>query len=116
MVKKYKQGDIIYVNFNPQAGHEQKGFRPAVIVSSDDYNYLSNLVLAAPITHTYSENIFRVEIKNNKKIDGYIMCDQIKMIDVVARKAKYCDKLSRDSLNLVLSIIRSIISPQNSIR
>ena len=115
MVDKFKQGDIIYVNFNPQAGHEQKGIRSAVVVSSNDFNYLSNLVLVAPITHTKSENIFRVEIKGNKKIDGYIMCDQIKMIDTKARKAKYCDKLTNDSINLVLSIIRSIISPQNSI-
>lgn len=115
MVDKFKQGDIIYVNFNHQAGHEQKGNRPAVVVSSNDFNYLSNLVLAAPITHTKSKNIFRIEIMNNKKIDGFIMCDQIKMIDVKARKAKYCDKLSADSLNLVLSIIRTIISPQNNI-
>ena len=75
MVKKFKQGDIIFVNFDPQAGHEQKGMRLALVVSSSDYNYLSNLVLAAPITHTKSDNIFKVEIKNNKYIDGYIMAD-----------------------------------------
>lgn len=98
MVDKFKQGDIIYVSFNPQVGHEQKGLRPAVVVSSNDYNYLNNLILVAPITHTKIDNIFRVEITNNKKIDGYIMCDQIKMIDAKARKAKYCDKLSSDSL------------------
>lgn len=115
MVEKFKQGDIIYVNFNPQAGHEQKGKRPAVVVSSNDFNYLSNLVLVAPITHTKSNNIFRAEVKNCEKIDGYIMCDQIKTIDTKARKAKYCDSLSQDNLNLVLSIIRAIISPQNNI-
>lgn len=115
MVKKFKQGDIIYVDFDPQAGHEQKGKRPAVVVSSNDFNYLSNLVLAAPITHTKSDNIFRAEVKNCEKIDGYIMCDQIKMIDTKARKAKYCDSLSQDNLTLVLSIIRAIISPQNNI-
>ena len=47
MVDKFKQGDIIYVNFNPEASHKQKGLRPAVVVSCDDFNYLSNLVLAA---------------------------------------------------------------------
>lgn len=114
MVKKFKQGDIIYVNFNPQAGHEQKGSRPAVVVSCDDYNFLSNLVLVAPITHTNSDNIFRAEIKNNK-VDGYIMCDQIKAIDCNARNAKLYGKLDGDTLSLVLSIIKTIISPQSSI-
>ena len=115
MVKKFKQGDIIYVDFDPQAGHEQKGKRPAVVVSCNDYNHLSNLVLAAPITHTKSENIFRVEIKKTKQIDGYIMCDHIKAIDCNARRAKFCESLDNDTLNLTLSIIRTIISPQSSL-
>lgn len=115
MVKKFKQGDIIYVDFTPQAGHEQKGNRPAVVVSCDDYNHLSNLVLAAPITHTRSENIFRVEIKGNRDVDGYIMCDQIRSIDCNARKAKLYSKLDDDTLRLTLSIIRTIISPQSSL-
>lgn len=112
MVRKLEQGDIIYVDFNPQSGHEQKGTRPALVISNNDFNYLSDLVLAAPITHTNRNNIFHVEIKNCKKIDGYIMCDQIKMIDPIARKAKFVEKLDDDTLRLTTSIIRTIISPQ----
>lgn len=100
------------MNFDPQAGHEQKGQRPALVLSCNDFNFLSNLVLVAPITHTKKDNVFRIEIENGHKINGYIMCDQIKMIDTVARKAKLYDRLSLDQTMLALSIVRTIISPQ----
>ena len=52
MVKTFEQGDIIYLNFNPQAGHEQKGKRPAVVVSNNIFNRFSKLLLVCPITNT----------------------------------------------------------------
>lgn len=113
MVKKFKQGDIININFNHQSGREQKGSRPALVISCNDYNQLSNMVIIAPITSKKRDNIFHFELVGNKKVKGYVMCDQIKMIDPIARKAKYIDQIDFEQLLLALSITKSIISLQD---
>lgn len=115
MVKKYKQGDIIYLDFGPQVGHEQKGMRPALVVSCNDYNHLKNMVVAVPITSTERRDIFCCQLTEETKTQGYVLCDQIKAIDIKTRKTKYLESVSDDTLNLVLSIIKSIFSLQDSL-
>ena len=113
MVKEFKQGDIIYLDFGPQIGHEQKGKRPAVVISCDDYNFVKkNMIIAAPITSKEQKSIFCYELSDKSKTQGYVLCDQLKAIDTSARKIKHFESLDQDSINTILSIIRSIFSLQ----
>jgi len=114
MVNKYKQGDIIYLDFGPQTGHEQKGERPALIISCNDFNKLRNMVVAAPITSTAQKGIFSFKLNNDTKTKGFVLCDQLKTLDITTRKIRYVESVGEDTINLALSIVRTIFSLQNS--
>ncbi len=110
MVKKYvpNQGDIVVLNFDPQSGHEQKGRRPAIIVSNKTFNQHLGLAFACPITNTKRDFPFHIKVESDN-IAGYIMCEQLKSIDYNARKIKFIEKANQNIINKVLGIIDSII-------
>ena len=82
------RGDIVWINFSPQVGHEQASVRPALVLSPKSYNNLSNLMLACPITSKIKDYPFEVRIKH-MKIDGVILADQVKSFDWRARKISF---------------------------
>ena len=90
MVKEYipDRGDIVWINFNPTRGSEQKGKRPAIVISPKSYNSVSGLVLLCPITSQTKGYPFEVNVKT-KDISGVILTDQIRNIDWKERKIKY---------------------------
>ena len=96
-----KRGDIVWLEFSPQIGHEQSGFRPALIISSEIYNRKTGLCLAMPITSEIKGYPFEVNLKT-KKIDGVILSDQIKSLDFKLRKIKFCDKIDDKTFEIVL--------------
>jgi len=110
MVKEYipQKGDLVILTFDPQAGHEQKGRRPALIISNEVFNKALGLAIACPITNTNRDFPFHVEIKS-QNLSGFIMTEQIKSIDYKARKVKFIEKVNDDILNQVLGITESII-------
>ena len=87
--KKYvpERGDIVWLNFNPQTGHEQKGKRPAIVISPKEYNEKTGLGLFCPITSAIKDYPFEVKIAN-QKINGVVLSDQIKSLDWKTRKIK----------------------------
>lgn len=102
------RGDIVWVNFSPQVGHEQAGKRPALVLSSKSYNNVSNLMLVCPITSKVKNYPFEVRI-NYKKIDGVILADQVKSIDWRERKISFAAKApavivnqTQDNIELIL--------------
>ena len=107
-----RQGDIVLTNFNPQSGHEQAGYRPAVVVSNRIFNTYSNLTLLCPVTHTDRHSPFHVEITGNPHVNGFILCDQVKMIDLRARGFRKISELDRKTLLEVLTIIQEILEPE----
>ena len=104
-----KQGSILYLDFSPQSGHEQSGRRPAIVVSNDLYNAVSSLVMVCPITHTNKKRPFNVPLDSRTKTDGYILCDQVRMVDGKSRNAVYIEAAPPDILNEVIDIISGII-------
>ena len=88
------RGDIIWLNFTPQAGHEQKGTRPALILSPKKYNEKTGLAVCCPITSHIKEYPFEVMVQG-KKIEGAILCDHLKNLDWKARKAKFIEKANK---------------------
>ncbi len=110
MVIQYvpKKADLVLVNFSPQAGHEQQGRRPALIISNTKFNHRLGLALACPITNTDRGMPFHIPV-NSDKLTGFIMSEQVKSIDYKARKIQFVDKAKNSVINQVLGIIDSII-------
>jgi mRNA interferase MazF len=110
MVKEYipQKGDLVILTFDPSAGHEQQGRRPALILSNESFNKALGLAVACPITNTNRDFPFHVEVKS-ENLTGFIMTEQIKSIDYKVRKAKFVEKVNDDILAKVLGITQSII-------
>jgi mRNA interferase MazF len=105
VVKAFQQGDIIYLNFDPQAGHEQKSRRPALVVSNDLYNRSSNLTMVCPITHTDRRHPFHVRLDERTQTDGFILCDQARMLDLNSRQATFEEKAPAELVAEVVDLI-----------
>jgi mRNA interferase MazF len=104
--KKYspERGDIVWLNFNPQSGHEQKGKRPALVISPKEYNEKVGLGLFCPITSKIKNYPFEVKI-DSKKIDGVILSDQIKSLDWKTREIEFITKITPEKIDEVISKI-----------
>ena len=76
-----RQGDLIALSFDPQAGHEQKGRRPAIVVSKTLFNERTGLCICCPITTTRRGYPFHVEVPEGLPVNGVVMCEQVKSID-----------------------------------
>ncbi len=83
------RGDIVWVDFDPQAGHEQAGRRPALIVSPQSYNQKVGLMLLCPITTQRKGYPFEVPLPKGLKVAGVVLADQIKSMDWHARRAEF---------------------------
>ena len=90
-----KQGDFVVVTFDPQSGHEQKGRRPALVVSSTLFNRHTGLAMLCPITNTRRNFPFHVTVPAGSSLTGFIMVEQIKSVDYASRKAKFVEKAPR---------------------
>lgn len=85
-----KRGDIVWITFNPQMGHEQAGHRPALVLTPESYNRKTGLALFCPISSQEKGYPFEVQIPDGFKISGVVLSDHIKNLDWNARRAKFC--------------------------
>lgn len=104
-----RQGDIIAITFDPQSGHEQKGRRPALVVSKDLFNRSTGLAIVCPLTNTERGFPFHVPVPKKNSLTGFIMAEQIKSIDFHTRRAKRIGRASDQLLSNVLSILDACI-------
>jgi len=102
-------GDLVILTFDPQSGHEQKGRRPAVIVSNKVFNQHLGLAFACPITNTKRDFPFHVEVKS-QNLTGFIMVEQCKSIDYKTRKIKFVEKADQTIIDEILAILGSIVA------
>jgi mRNA interferase MazF len=104
-----KKGDYIALTFDPRSGHEQKGRRPALVVSNDLFNQKTGLAIVCPITNTDRKIPFHVKLPEKCVLTGFVMVDQVKPVDYVARNAKFIDKASTQVLSEALAILDACI-------
>lgn len=104
-----QRGDFIVVNFNPQSGHEQKGRRPALVVSNGLFNQATGMTMVCPITNTNRKIPFHISVGSTTSLTGFIMVEQMKSIDYKARKVKFVEKANSEILDDVLSILDACI-------
>ncbi|WP_161879294.1 type II toxin-antitoxin system PemK/MazF family toxin [Alkalibacterium sp. MB6] len=109
-----KQGDIIWIEFDPSIGREIKKIKPSVVLSSYKYNATTGFVIVCPITSTHRKEF--LELEENQKIKGYINPLQIKGFDFVdpARKVTFAEELQDVELFKVLQVIEDIFELSTS--
>lgn len=104
-----ERGDAVRINFNPQAGHEQAGRRPALVISPAAYNRKVGLALLCPITNQIKGYPFEVNIPTGLAVTGTILSDQVKNLDWQARKVDFICKLPEDVVEEVLAKVRTLL-------
>ncbi len=97
-----ERGDVVWLDFNPTKGHEQAGYRPALVLSPATYNARSGLMLCCPITSKVKPYPFVVPILGDSDIAGAALADQVRSIDWQARKAKKKGRIPEKTLREVL--------------
>ena len=112
-----RRGDIVWLSFTPQAGHEQAGHRPAFVVSPESYNRKTGLFIVCPITSKIKGYPFEVPIPSNlipKSTSGssVVLADQIKSLDWKARQARFIAKAGDIITEEVIAHIMPLIDPE----
>lgn len=103
------RGDLVWLHFNPQSGHEQSGKRPALVLSPVQYNRKVGLALFCPVTSKAKGYPFEVRIPQNLLIEGVILSDQIKSLDWRSRQSRLICRVPKQTLDEVLSKINLLI-------
>lgn len=107
--RTFAPGDLIKINFYSQAGHEQAGWRRALVVSEAAYNSRSHLALICPIASNVKGYPFEVPLPEDCSIHGVVLADHIKSADLKARAAKRVGRAPEDVLNTVRAYIALLI-------
>ena len=102
-----KQGQIIRINFSPQSGHEQRGSRPALVVSNDFFNEKTNMTIVCPITNTNNKFPLHVPLDERTVTTGVVLCEHIRSMDIQARGYTVIEELPADLLEKVLEIVQA---------
>ena len=109
-----KQGDIIWIDFSPQAGHEQYGRRPALVITNNNFTLITQkTAMVCPITKTNKSLPFHVNLDGQTKTTGVVLCDQAKIIDIQARKFEFIEKAPKEIVLEVIDIINGFIEKED---
>jgi Growth inhibitor len=103
-------GDVIWLNFDPQAGHEQAGHRPALVLSPKAYNSKTGLCLVVPITNQGKGYPFELAVPARCETTGVALCDQVRSLDWRARKAALREKAGQDFAREVLARFMPLVA------
>ena len=104
-----KRGDIAWMNFDPQSGHEQAGHRPALVVSTSSFNRRMGLALVCPITSRAKRYRFEIPLPDDLRVKGVILTHQVKSLDWRTRNMEFIVRAPDDVVTEALKVIRSIL-------
>ncbi len=110
------RGDLVGLQFNPQAGHEQAGHRPALVVSPSSFNRRVGLALCCPISSQVKGYPFEVALPSGLGVEGAILSDQVKSLDWRWRKAKRIGRVPSEVLDETVGKILALIDPEEGTR
>jgi len=102
-------GDLVWLTFDPQAGREQAGRRPALVLSPSSYNVKSGLALLCPITSRVKKYPFEVAVPPGLPVSGVALADQIKSVDWLERRAEFITVAGHDLMEEVLSRVAPLL-------
>ena len=102
-------GDLVWITFDPQAGHEQRSRRPALILSPRAYNAKARLAIACPITSHVKGYPFEVALPDHGKVSGVVLADHVKNLDWSARRVKFAATAPAEVLTDVRERLRVLL-------
>ena len=103
------RGDVVWINFSPQAGHEQAGRRPAVVLSPRSYNKPSGLALFCPITNRVKGYPFEARLPEQAPVTGVVLVDQVRNLDWHERQAELIGELDLETLTEIFARLRPLV-------
>jgi mRNA interferase MazF len=104
-----EKGDFITLSFDPQSGHEQKGRRPALVISNSLFNKATGLAIVCPITNTNRNIPFHLPVPGASSLTGFVMAEQVKSVDYSARRAKFVEKAPAQFVEDVVAVVEVCI-------
>ncbi|HEU4458815.1 MAG TPA: endoribonuclease MazF [Methylibium sp.] len=104
-----EQGDVVWLDYDPQAGHEQAGRRPSLVLSPKAYNAATGLMLCCPVTSQVKGYPFEVELVGVKGVTGVVLSDQVRNLDWEARRADRVGKAADDVLADVVAKVTVLL-------
>jgi mRNA interferase MazF len=107
-----KRGDVVWLTFDPQAGHEQAGRRPAFVISPEAYNRKTGLFLVCPVTSRVKGYPFEVPLPTGLAVSGAVLSDQIKCLDWKARRAELAGTADEETIREVVARILPLIETE----
>lgn len=112
MVRSYtpERGDIIKLSFSPQIGREQAGYRPALVISPQEYNRISHFILACPISNQIKGWRFEVILDKSMQTVGVVLTDQVRVLDWQTQKAMFVEKATSEVIEEALAKISTLIT------
>ena len=105
------RGDLVWLEFTPQAGSEQRGRRPALVLSPKIYNGKVGLALFCPVTSKIKGYPFEVELPDGTAVSGFVLSDQLKSLDWRSRKVKFIERASLDVMTMVTARVLTLLEP-----
>lgn len=100
-----KQGDIIKVNLNPQAGYEQAGYRSAVVISNNIFNEKAKLAIICPVTNTKNNFPLHIPLDERTNTTGTILCEHVRTVNLDARPYIFIEKIPEDILENIIEVV-----------
>lgn len=104
-----RKGELVTTTFDPQSGHEQKGRRPALVISNELFNRHTGMCIVCPITNTDKGFPFHVQLPASSRITGFVMVEQAKSIDFRSRHTSRIEDAPDSTIDHVLSLLDAII-------
>lgn len=104
-----RQGDLVGLSFDPQSGHEQRGRRPALVISVDAFNRATGMAVCCPLTTTERAIPFHVPVPLEASLTGFVMCEQVKSVDYRSRRIRFIERAPGELLDEVLAVIDAVL-------
>ena len=111
MARRYipQRGDVVWLTFNPQAGHEQAGRRPALVLSPSSYNSKVGLAIFCPVTSQVKGYPFEVTLPPGSRLAGVVLADQVKSLDWRIRRAEFICKVPLETMKEVSGKLATLV-------
>ncbi len=101
-------GDVLWIDFGAPVGHEQGGRRPALVLTSQAYNRASSVLLVSPISRTRRDWPFQVELTGVEPLTGFILADQVRVIDPSLRRLRHAGKAGDTTMAEVRGVLATL--------
>lgn len=103
------RGDVVWISLDPTVGHEQRGRRPAVVLSGERNNRVTGLALICPVTNRVRGYPFEVSLPAGLPVTGAVLCDHVKSLDWQGRNAERIGALPRELTEVILATVRRLL-------